>query len=349
MLKLLEVKNVIYSGDALEVLKQLDSESVQCCVTSPPYFQLRDYGVDGQIGLEDTPEEFIAKLVEVFHEVKRVLKPDGTLWVNIADSYAGSGKGRNADGRHSDAGGKNSKQSTNTGAVMGRLKKTVTSEDAKPKDLLGIPWMLAFALRADGWYLRSDILRKKTNPIPESVKDRPTRCHEYIFLLSKSRTYYYDYEAVMEDAVGYNNAEVAGSEGTLRLNTRRRKGNAKSFRGGGAYTNNRSFDNSAEVERETHGNVENKTGKRNLRDVWSVATQGTKEAHFATFPEKLIEPCILAGTKAGDVVLDPFAGSGTTGIVAHRYGREFIGIELNEEYAELARRRISDVQMRLVL
>ena len=232
---------------------------------------------------------------------------------------------------------------------MGRLKKTVTSEDAKPKDLLGIPWMLAFALRADGWYLRSDILWKKTNPIPESVKDRPTRCHEYIFLLSKSRTYYYDYEAVMEDAVGYNNAEGAGSEGTLRLNTRRRKGNAKSFRGGGAYTNNRSFDNSAEVERETHGNVENKTGKRNLRDVWSVATQGTKEAHFATFPEKLIEPCILAGTKAGDVVLDPFAGSGTTGIVAHRYGREFIGIELNEEYAELARRRISDVQMRLVL
>lgn len=342
-------EKVIYSGDALTVLRQLNSESVQCCVTSPPYFQLRDYGVDGQIGLEDTPEEFIAKLVEVFHEVKRVLKPDGTLWVNIADSYAGSGKGRNTDGRHSDAGGKNSKQSTNTGAVMGRLKKTVTSEDAKPKDLLGIPWMLAFALRADGWYLRSDILWKKTNPIPESVKDRPTRCHEYIFLLSKSRTYYYDYEAVMEDAVGYNNAEVAGSEGTLRLNTRRRKGNAKSFRGGGAYTNNRSFDNSAEVERETHGNVENKTGKRNLRDVWSVATQGTKEAHFATFPEKLIEPCILAGTKAGDVVLDPFAGSGTTGIVAHRYGREFIGIELNEEYAELARRRISDVQMRLVL
>lgn len=322
---------MIYSGDALAVLRQLNSESVQCCVTSPPYFQLRDYGVDGQIGLEDTPEEFIAKLVEVFHEVKRVLKPDGTLWVNIADSYAGSGKGRNTDGRHSDAGGKNSKQSTNTGAVMGRLKKTVTSEDAKPKDLLGIPWMLAFALRADGWYLRSDILWKKTNPIPESVKDRPTRCHEYIFLLSKSRTYYYDYEAVMEDAVGYN------------------KGNAKSFRGGGAYTNNRSFDNSAVVERETHGNVKNKTGKRNLRDVWSVATQGTKEAHFATFPEKLIEPCILAGTKAGDVVLDPFAGSGTTGIVAHRYGREFIGIELNEEYAELARRRISDVQMRLVL
>lgn len=176
---------MIYSGDALAVLRQLNSESVQCCVTSPPYFQLRDYGVDGQIGLEDTPEEFIAKLVEVFHEVKRVLKPDGTLWVNIADSYAGSGKGRNTDGRHSDAGGKNSKQSTNTGAVMGRLKKTVTSEDAKPKDLLGIPWMLAFALRADGWYLRSDILWKKTNPIPESVKDRPTRCHEYIFPLAE--------------------------------------------------------------------------------------------------------------------------------------------------------------------
>lgn len=200
--------------------------------------------------------------------------------------------------------------------------------------------MLAFALRADGWYLRSDIIWEKPNAMPESVKDRPTRSHEYIFLLSKSRTYYYDYEVVMEDAVGYNNAEVAGSEGTLRPNTRRRRGNAKSFRGGGAYTNNCSFNNSAVVERETHGNVENKTGKRNRRDVWSVATQGTRKAHFATFPEKLIEPCILAGTRAGDTVLDPFAGSGTTGIVAYRYGREFIGIELNREYADIARNRI---------
>lgn len=207
---------MVYNGDALSVLKQLDSESVQCCITSPPYFNLRDYGVDGQIGLEDTPEEFIAKLAEVFHEVKRVLKPDGTLWVNIADSYAGSGKGRNAVGRHSDADNKNTKQSSHKGSVIGRLKKTVTSEDAKPKDLLGIPWMLAFALRADGWYLRSDIIWEKPNAMPESVKDRPTRSHEYIFLLSKSRTYYYDYEVVMEDAVGYNNAEVAGSEGTLR-------------------------------------------------------------------------------------------------------------------------------------
>ena len=165
---------MVYNGDALSVLKQLDSESVQCCITSPPYFNLRDYGVDGQIGLEDTPEEFIAKLAEVFHEVKRVLKPDGTLWVNIADSYAGSGKGRNAVGRHSDADNKNTKQSSHKGSVMGRLKKTVTSEDAKPKDLLGIPWMLAFALRADGWYLRSDIIWEKPNAMPESVKDRPT-------------------------------------------------------------------------------------------------------------------------------------------------------------------------------
>ena len=183
---------MVYNGDALSVLKQLDSESVQCCITSPPYFNLRDYGVDGQIGLEDTPEEFIAKLAEVFHEVKRVLKPDGTLWVNIADSYAGSGKGRNAVGQHSDADNKNTKQSSHKGSVIGRLKKTVTSEDAKPKDLLGIPWMLAFALRADGWYLRSDIIWEKPNAMPESVKDRPTRSHEYIFLLSKSRTYYYD-------------------------------------------------------------------------------------------------------------------------------------------------------------
>lgn len=275
---------MVYNGDALSVLKQLDSESVQCCITSPPYFNLRDYGVDGQIGLEDTPEEFIAKLAEVFHEVKRVLKPDGTLWVNIADSYAGSGKGRNAVGRHSDADNKNTKQSSHKGSVMGRLKKTVTSEDAKPKDLLGIPWMLAFALRADGWYLRSDIIWEKPNAMPESVKDRPTRSHEYIFLLSKSRTYYYDYEVVMEDAVGYNNAEVAGSEGTLRPNTRRRRGNAKSFRGGGAYTNNCSFNNSAVVERETHGNVENKTGKRNRRDVWERCNTGNAENALCDFP-----------------------------------------------------------------
>lgn len=295
----------ILLGDALEGLRTLEPESVHTCVTSPPYFNLRDYGVAGQIGNEDTPEAFVGKLVEVFREVWRVLRPDGTLWVNIGDSYATrSGK----------------QPPTNTRNSCGHTEKR-TPAGYKYKDLIGVPWALAFALRADGWYLRQDIIWNKSNCMPESVQDRCTKSHEYIFLLSKSEHYYFDPQAIREPA------------GT--------KGNARSFRGGGAYTGGRSFNNSAEVARESHGNVKNDTGTRNKRDVWTVSTTGFRGAHFAVFPEKLIEPCILAGCPEGGTVLDPFTGSGTTGVVAKRLGRNFVGCEINPDYAKMAADRIA--------
>lgn len=295
----------ILLGDALEGLRTLEPESVHTCVTSPPYFNLRDYGVAGQIGNEDTPEAFVGKLVEVFREVWRVLRPDGTLWVNIGDSYATrSGK----------------QPPTNTRNSCGHTEKR-TPAGYKYKDLIGVPWALAFALRADGWYLRQDIIWNKSNCMPESVRDRCTKSHEYIFLLSKSERYYFDPQAIREPA------------GT--------KGNARSFRGGGAYTGGRSFNNSAEVARESHGNVKNDTGTRNKRDVWTVSTTGFRGAHFAVFPEKLIEPCILAGCPEGGTVLDPFTGSGTTGVVAKRLGRNFVGCEINPDYAKMAAGRIA--------
>ena len=296
---------IVLLGDAAEQLRTLPPESVHTCVTSPPYFNLRDYGVAGQIGNEDTPEAFVGKLVEVFREVWRVLRPDGTLWVNIGDSYATrSGK----------------QPPTNTRNSCGHTEKR-TPAGYKYKDLIGVPWALAFALRADGWYLRQDIVWNKSNCMPESVRDRCTKSHEYIFLLSKSERYYFDPQAIREPA------------GT--------KGNARSFRGGGAYTGGRSFNNSAEVARESHGNVKNDTGTRNKRDVWTVSTTGFRGAHFAVFPEKLIEPCILAGCPEGGTVLDPFTGSGTTGVVAKRLGRNFVGCEINPDYAKMAADRIA--------
>lgn len=301
---------MIIHGDCLEILTTLPDNYVNCCITSPPYYGLRDYGVKGQIGLEKTLQEYIDKLVDVFREVRRVLKNDGTLWVNMGDTYC----------------------------------STVATEGMKPKDLMGIPWMLAFALRADGWYLRQDIIWHKTNSMPESVKDRCTKAHEYIFLLSKSRKYYFDNEAIKEPCVGFNNELVAGSKGTFKPNTRRSKGNNKTFRGGGVYTNNRAFNNSELLKTKLSiGNTENKTGLRNKRDVWSVGTTGYKGAHFATFPEKLIEPCVLAGCPTGGIVLDPFFGSGTTGRVARKQGRNFVGIELNPDYCELAENRCNGV------
>lgn len=313
--------STILRGDALELLRTLPPESVHTCVTSPPYYDLRDYGVDGQIGKEGTPEEYIKKLLQVFREVRRVLTRDGTLWVNIGDSYAGSGKGRMADGTHYDK--RPSKSGNYGGTREGHLKKTEAA-GCKPKDLIGIPWMLAFALRADGWYLRQDIIWQKPNCMPESVQDRCTKSHEYIFLLSKQKKYYFDAKAIREPVTAA-------------------KGNAKTFRGGGAYTNGRSFDNSAQVERESRGNQENITGMRNRRSVWNVSTNGFRGAHFAVFPEKLIEPCISAGSPQGGTVLDPFAGSGTTGVVAVRAGRNFIGCEINADYADMAEKRISEV------
>lgn len=328
----------ILTGDALETLRQLPDCCCSTCVTSPPYYGLRNYGENGQIGLEETPSEYIDKLVEVFREVRRVLKDDGTLWLNIGDSYAGSGKGRNKDGSFNEK----AEHIQSTGQRDSLIRRTLSKADSyKRKDLIGIPWLLAFALRADGWYLRADIIWQKPNAMPESVKDRPTRAHEYIFLLSKSEHYHYDAEAVREPAVGFYNAAPAGSKGTGKPNARRR-GNSRTFRGGGVYTHDQAADNSAKVERQSHGLIPNETGKRNRRSVWTVATRPYKGAHFATFPEELVRPCVLAGSKLGDTVLDPFSGSGTTGTVAIQEGRDYIGIEINPVYSKMSEQRLCE-------
>ena len=281
---------MIRQGDVRDVLPTLEAGSVQCVITSPPYWGLRDYGVDNQIGLEPTPEEYVQTMVEVFREVKRVLRDDGTVWLNLGDSYAGSGKGQMGDRTSANI---NNKQSTNKGSSTGGLPTDYGH--MKPKDLIGIPWRVAFALQADGWYLRSDIIWAKGvsfcpdysgSVMPESVTDRPTKSHEYLFLLTKSARYYYDAEAVREDATGCGES-------------------------------------------------------RNLRSVWTINPQPYSEAHFATFPTTLVEPCVKAGSKKGDTVLDLFAGSGTVGLVAGKLGREFIGVELNPDYIRLAKDRIA--------
>ena len=302
----------IYCGDALEVLKTLPDASVQCCVTSPPYFGLRDYGHDGQIGLEETPEQFVQKLATVFREVRRVLRDDGVLWVNIGDSYAGSGKGPAGN-----LGKANNERDMSHTVLSGYVP-----EGLKPKDLIGIPWMLAFALRADGWYLRQDIIWHKPNPMPESVRDRCTKSHEYIFLLSKSARYYYDHEAIKEEAT--SNSLFHGST------TSKSGANGDRNDGGRSQTGN---DN----------------GTRNKRSVWHVNTRPFKGAHFAVYPPELITPCILAGCPKGGTVLDPFTGSGTTGAVAVEHGRKFIGIELNPEYHAMSCDRLEQAQKQLKL
>ena len=314
----------ILQGDCLKKLKQIPDESIDCCVTSPPYYGLRDYGVDGQIGLEETPEQYVKKLVNVFREVKRSLKKDGTLWLNIGDSYWGSGsRGFDFTNVFGDA---SELQKGSKGTIdLSNLPKLVGNKDGyKNKDLIGIPWMLAFALRADGWYLRQDIIWHKPNPMPESVKDRCTKSHEYIFLLSKSPHYYFDYEAIQEPA-----KTVVTANTSIRF-------------GGNKYGDNNDSHFQTYSGNEWHGSE-----MRNKRDVWSVSTKAIQEAHFATFPEELIKPCILAGCKAGGAVLDPFFGSGTTGRVCEALNREYIGIELNPDYVDMAKRRMSNVQMSL--
>ncbi|MNZ18484.1 Modification methylase DpnIIB [compost metagenome] len=326
----------ILVGDCLDLLRQIPDQTAHCCITSPPYYGLRDYGVDGQIGLEESPAGFIARLVEVFREVRRVLRSDGTCWVNMGDSYR------------------------------------------PDKQLMGIPWRLALALQDDGWHLRQDIIWNKPNPMPESVRDRCTKAHEYLFLLSKSPRYYFDQGAIREPA---------GRSG---------KGNANGFRGG-AYVNSSTFDNATGGKRTSVGNFATPAGwdtsigegghgsfhrdgaargsrrnsfareskytagahgqkaqhrpgrddidysqTRNKRSVWTVATRGFSGAHFATFPPDLIRPCILAGTPRGGLVLDPFGGAGTAGLVAMQEGRRSLLLELNPEYAELARHRLAD-------
>lgn len=295
----------IINADCRDALKTLDAESVQTCVTSPPYFGLRDYGHGDQIGLEPTPDEFVQALVEVFREVRRVLRDDGTVWLNLGDSYAANRTYQVTDGKHID---------------VGNTQGSRVPDGLKAKDLIGIPWMVAFALRADGWYLRQDIIWAKPNPMPESVTDRCTKAHEYVFLLSKSRTYYYDHEAIKEDATG----EAPGNLG-------------------GTHRQQAAYEDGDDRMRTKSGLTKiGAVEKRNKRSVWTVTTKPFSGAHFATFPPDLIEPCVLAGAAKGDTVLDPFAGSGTTGMVALRHNRSFIGCELNPEYADLARNRIRD-------
>jgi len=308
---------LILIGDARARLAELPAGSARTCVTSPPYFGLRDYGVDGQMGLEETPDAYVASMVELFREVWRVLADDGTLWLNLGDSYAGGGGGNYNKTGVSQAGGQHITNVRNRSSWL-------ESVGAKPKDLLGIPWRVAFALQADGWYLRSDIIWHKPNPMPESVTDRPTKSHEYLFLLTKSAKYYYDHEAIKEPG-------VMTSAGSTQRDTRETHG----VGGGNAGIN-------AAKERMKQELAENGYVMRNKRDVWTINTKPFKGAHFAVMPEALVEPCVLAGSAEGDTVLDPFTGSGTVAVVANRLGRNFVGTELNPEYGEIARERITN-------
>jgi DNA modification methylase len=354
----------VRQGDALALLREMPDESVRCCVTSPPYWGLRDYGtakweggadgcdhkgmplasssssslagytsedvkmrtftmpqgqtcrkcgaarIDAQLGLEATPEEYVARMVEVFSEVRRVLTKDGTLWLNLGDSYAtGAGKVGACPG-----GGEQGARWAERAAATSPNRMPIPG--LKPKDLVGIPWRVAFALHADGWYLRSDIIWAKPNPMPESVTDRPTKAHEYLFLLAKSERYFYDADAIEEPALR--------PEGPGNVNPT-------------------AFTVADPVKGRTAANLHHigPSPTRNRRTVWTVASQPFAEAHFATFPEAPVEPCILAGSAPGDLVLDPFSGSGTVGVVALRHGRRYLGLELNPAYCEMARRRIA--------
>jgi DNA modification methylase len=357
----------LYTGDAISVLKSLPDESVQTCITSPPYFGLRDYGtgqweggdpdcdhtgsvklsqenpkswkqntnkgslgvrlgncacgairIDDQIGLEPTLQEYIDKLVDVFRQVRRVLRDDGTLWLNLGDSYASS----------SNTGGTNSLQGASSRVAAMNDHKRQIPIGLKPKDLIGVPWRVALALQADGWYLRQDIIWHKPNPMPEPVQDRCTKAHEYIFLLSKSRKYYFDVEAIQERSI---------NAGRIQVTTE--KGFARSAAGLGIKPTGNAIPGTLVEIKEN----------RNKRSVWTVTNHSYKEAHFATYPPELITPCVMAGCPPGGVVLDTFSGSGTTGFVALQQGRHYVGIELNPEYQDLAVERITPaaVQPRL--
>ena len=311
----------ILQGDCRQTLKSLPDHSVNCCVTSPPYFGLRDYGCEDQIGLEQTPDAFVEQLVTVFREVKRVLRNDGTLWLNLGDSYVG------ATSQHKD-GGSQGHNSCIAKKTMGGIPSGGRSDRSRSlykiglamKQLIGIPWRVAFALQADGWYLRQDIIWHKPNPMPESVQDRCTKAHEYIFLLSKSAKYFYDIKSVMEPVA---------SAPTTRLSQPTISQQAGSDR----------------VPGKTNGNMKavGNTETRNRRSVWTVTTKPYSGAHFATFPPDLIEPCILAGCPSGGTVLDPFGGSGTTAQVAMENNRNAILCELNPEYVGLINKRLSVV------
>lgn len=321
----------IITGDALDALRTMPDQSVQCCVTSPPYWGLRNYGVPGQIGLEPTVEEHLATLTAVFREAWRVLRDDGTLWVNYGDTYlCNQGAGFNGNKRLPE---------------QDRRVSVTRPAWAKPKDLLGLPWRLAFALQADGWYLRSDIIWHKPNCMPESVKDRPTRAHEYLFLLSKSERYYYDHEAVREPTAAASGQGRAQSSLALSWN----RIVQEPERPAQQYAQHRiTKRHTVRPGVDTHGGGQG-TGAitfdphtRTRRDVWTVPTRGFPDAHFATFPPDLIRPCILAGCPASGVVLDPFFGAGTVGVVCVEEARRYLGVELNPDYAEMAERRVAE-------
>jgi site-specific DNA-methyltransferase (adenine-specific) len=315
---------VILVGDCIKSMRGLPDQSVHTCVTSPPYFGLRDYGHDGQIGLEPTPDEFVTKLVEVFREVRRVLRDDGTLWLNLGDSYASSGRTDRKESpgvgakQEMKAPGRKLIWEAGGGHNFSWFIPDGNGGKIKPKDLMGIPWRVAFALQSDGWYLRQDIIWHKPNPMPESVTDRCTKAHEYIFLLSKSQRYYFDAEAIAEPAI---------NAGKVVTNNNGKNGQISDFG----------------VTRGGFMKPEGVTVKdtRNRRSVWTVTTKPFKGAHFATFPPNLIEPCVKAGCPEGGTVLDPFGGSGTTGLVAQTWSRKFILCELNPEYAQMAQNRIA--------
>lgn len=315
---------MIIQGDCLAELRKLDADSIDCCITSPPYWVLRDYGVAGQIGLEQTPQEFIKRLCEVFAEVRRVLKPTGTCWINMGDTYGGrpgtrqGSSGQMADRRVAEA--------------------RIAQRRPLPKQLMGMPWRLAFALQDDGWCLRQDIIWSKPNPMPESVRDRFTKSHEYIFLLTKSLNYFFDQEIVLEPVSPNTHARLS-QKVQDQIGSARAHGGAKpamkavgrKFDPRQGNKNNSSFDEAMAIM----------PTKRNKRSVWTVGTKPFKGAHFATYPEELIVPMIKAGCPEGGIVLDPFFGAGTTGVVAQRLNRQYIGIELNPEYVEISKRRLA--------
>jgi DNA modification methylase len=333
--------NTIIQGDALDILRTMPDESVHCCVTSPPYWGLRDYGVPGQLGLEKTPEEYTAKMVEIFAEVRRVLRKDGTLWLNLGDSYASDP--HKGDGKYSDP------------KYHGKGGHRCRTNSLKPKDLVGIPWRIAFALQAAGWWLRQDIVWSKDNPMPESVRDRCCKSHEYVFLLSKSERYYFDMDAVLEPC------ESTPSDLRKMVESQERIGGKHKVLDDplSKASSTTNIGRKRSVGGKRSGNIERKYGEdvgrngshmgrsvpweglvRTPRSVWKINTEPCREAHFAVMPMRLVERCILAACPPAGICLDPFMGSGTTAVVARKLNRNFIGIELNEKYIDIANRRI---------
>jgi len=312
----------VIQGDALTVLRTMPDNSIQACVTSPPYYGLRDYGVEGQIGLESSPDEYVARLVEVFREVRRVMKDDSVLWLNLGDCYAGKNGPISQGAREID------KAHATVGALLnGSQRRIGDVPGIRAKNLIGIPWRVAFALQDDGWILRSDVIWHKPNCMPESVKDRPTKSHEYMFLLAKNERYYYDADSVREPSV--DNEETFYKKLIKKPHKQVEQYGKSTFARTKVGFQNATY---------------NPLG-RNHRTVWSIPTSPYKDAHFAVMPQKLVEPCILSSSKPNDIILDPFSGAATVALVATKLGRRYVGIELNAEYVEMSRKRLMQLPL----